>query len=71
MKTGDLNDLLMWENRLARIVGICHSKTLIVEFLDHSRCPHCQKNLGPERFSVVEAAPLFQSTAKPVKSINP
>ena len=70
MVKGELGDLFIWKGKLARIVGICNEKVVIVEYLEHSRCPRCNHDLGAESFPVIESSPLFQENAKPIKTIK-
>jgi hypothetical protein len=70
MKNATVDDYLIWKGKLARIVGECSERTVIVQMLDNMKCPHCEGDLGPHQFSVVVTSPLFQQNAEPLKTIS-
>ena len=71
MKTAKLEDLLYWEDKLYKVVGIGTGKTLTLDPLGNNGfCPHCKKGIKSQ-VNIIEACPNFQNGAKPIETIEP
>ena len=70
MKNPHLGDTILWEGKLAKVIGLADRPTVIIEMIADKLCPHCKGSLGKEQFSVVISSPLFQGGAKPVQTLD-
>ncbi len=70
MKTAELEDVLYWESRLYKVVGISTGKTLTLEPLeDNDFCINCKAGLR-NQIHIIESCPNFQEGAKAIKTIK-
>jgi len=63
MKTAELNDVLLYNNRLVVVTGIMVGKVVVMEELELA-------HIGGPSIFVLENSPLFQENAKPAKTIK-
>ena len=70
MKTANLGEYLLWEDKPAKVVGEIDRPCIIVEMLDAPVCPHCESVLEKHQFTVIPTSPLFQENAKPFPTIK-
>lgn len=68
MKRVDEPDtILLYDGKLARVVGIAEGRTIILQFLDEQPCPTC----GSEpRMHALEHSPMFQDHVQPVPTLT-
>jgi len=69
-KTAKLGDYLLWNGKLAKVVGEVNYNSIQVEILEPNKCPHCGGVLEPCQFNVIPTSPFFQECAKPVQTIE-
>lgn len=67
MKRASVNDLLMYDGELVRVVAVADRKTLVLEPVEDDECPQCG-SCG--RIHVVEDSPLFQDKAEAVSTLS-
>lgn len=70
MKHAHLGDYLLWEGKPAKIVGEIDRKSVVIELLEDSKCPHCQGNLGKEQIHMIVSSPLFQNNSAMLPTIQ-
>lgn len=69
MKVPRLNDHLTWKNRIHKVVGLIHDPAVVIQSLDHDKCPHCNGQLDPQVNVHVIGSPNFQKEAMPVQTL--
>jgi hypothetical protein len=57
---------LVFDGRLARVVGIAEGRTIHMQFVEEDPCPACGHQPGAD---VLEHSPLFQKGAEAVPTI--
>lgn len=70
MKNPNLGDYLLWKGSPAKIIGETDRRTVIIELLENSMCPHCKGDLGKEQMNIVVSSPLFQENAERLPTIQ-
>ncbi len=70
MKNPKLGDYLLWEGAPAKIIGESNDRQVIIELLEHKRCPHCDADLGVNQIQVIVSSPMFQRGAKSLPTIK-
>ena len=70
MKNPHLGDYLLWDGKLAKIIGETDRRKVIIELLENKRCPHCEGDLGKEQIHMVVSSPLFQQNAQQLPTIE-
>jgi len=70
MKTAELGQFLLWEKRLAKIIGKAYNEQAVIEMIENKCCPHCKGDLGKEQIHVIVSSPMYQKGAEPLESIK-
>ena len=68
MKTAKLGDYLLWQGKLAKVIGEIDRPSIIIELIEVETCPHC--GIKNSQFTVITSSPLFQENAEPIKTIK-
>lgn len=70
MKNPKLSDYFFWKGKMAKVIGIAESKTIIFEMLESNKCPKCGEDLGVNQISMIPTSPLFQENAEPIQTFE-
>lgn len=60
--------VLLYDGKLARVIGIAEGRTIIMQFVDDDTCQTCGHEPG---LNVLEHSPRFQEHVEPVSTITP
>lgn len=67
MKTAKLGDYLLWKGELSKVIGEMPAKAIIIEILENQKCPHCNGDLGQNKYTSLSEADYFRKTLKAFK----
>jgi len=70
MKNPKLGDYLLWLGRPAKIIGTSNERQVIIELLEHEKCPECGADLGVKQIHVIVSSPMFQKGAESLPTIK-
>lgn len=68
------NDLrgayLLWGGKLVRVISDTPDARFVgLEYIEDSRCPNCDHNLGKEQFDVIPTSPLWAEKVRAVPTL--
>ncbi len=70
MKNPILEDYLLWEGKLAKIVAETDRRMVVIELIEDRKCPHCGESVGKEQIHVIPSSPYFQDNAESIRTIT-